>query len=139
MTLRRHHVWSGNMKTFFNVCGASALRGTRCVLWAYSIPTHRTLLSAVFAKVGWFFRLGRGGDHRVKRRRASWPRARVNLRFGNHAGWKLDVNPYIMCSIRVLIYTAEKSKRRILANILGENMTASGMLIDKSRNVMDET
>ena len=43
-----------------------------------------------------------------------------------------------MCSIRVVINTTEESRGSVLADVLGEEMAASGVLVQEGRDIVDE-
>ena len=43
-----------------------------------------------------------------------------------------------MCGIRVVIDTSEESRGSVLADVLGEEMAASGMLVQEGRDIVDE-
>ena len=45
---------------------------------------------------------------------------------------------YVVSCVRVVIDTAEECRRRVLANVLGEQVTATRVLVHEVRDVVDE-
>lgn len=44
-----------------------------------------------------------------------------------------------MRSVRVVVDTAEESRRSVLTDVLGEEVTSTGMLVNEGRNIVDVT
>ena len=45
---------------------------------------------------------------------------------------------YVVRSVRVVVHTAEERRRRVAADVLREKMTATGVLVQEGRNIVDE-
>ena len=46
---------------------------------------------------------------------------------------------YIVSRVRVVVHSTKECSRSVLADVLGEEMTATRVLFEERRNVVDET
>lgn len=45
---------------------------------------------------------------------------------------------YIVRSVRVVVHTTEERSRRVAANVLGNQVWTTGVLVDEVRHIVDE-
>ena len=85
------------------------------------------------------YRPGRAAYRRAKHRRASWKATAKTHEWALNRGKEVCVKTYVVGSIGMVVNSAKEGCRAILTDHLCNEMTATRMLIDERRNVVDET
>lgn len=96
---------------------------------------HYIVLYGDVVREGWTCLEGRVGCRHGVRRRAS---SRVAAERSAHRCQQRKKGTYVVGSVRVIVYTAEERGRRVLTDVLDDQVATARVLVDKVRNVVDE-